>query len=66
VQTNHSVRLALIVSGLVDVVELEPHAKLRLYYTQFIGDPISRPIIKGCSNFEGIGLIDTDVYIPGG
>lgn len=40
-------------------------APSRLYYTQFIGDPHNRPIIKGCSKFTGIGLIDTDPYIPG-
>jgi len=38
----------------------------RLYYTQFIGNPADRPIIVGSSDFVGIGLIDTDVYIPGG
>jgi glucan 1,3-beta-glucosidase len=38
----------------------------RYYYTQFIGDPNDRPTIKGMSNFTGIALIDTDVYIPGG
>ncbi|KAK1832080.1 pectate lyase superfamily protein-domain-containing protein [Podospora conica] len=39
---------------------------IQLYYTQFVGDPHDRPVIKGCSNFTGIGLIDTDPYIPGG
>lgn len=39
---------------------------VQLYYTQFIGDPHDRPIIKGCDEFEGIALIDTDPYIPGG
>ncbi|KAK3377416.1 hypothetical protein B0T24DRAFT_593021 [Lasiosphaeria ovina] len=29
-------------------------------------DPHNRPIIKGCSNFTGMALINTDVYIPGG
>lgn len=38
----------------------------RLYYTQFIGHPFFRPVIRGCSNFSGIGLIDTDPYIPQG
>ena len=40
-----------------------PH---RLYYTQFVGDPNSRPTLKGMENFTGIALVDTDVYIPGG
>ncbi|KAK0673186.1 pectate lyase superfamily protein-domain-containing protein [Cercophora samala] len=38
---------------------------IQLYYTEFIGDPLNRPIIKGSKDFKGIGLIDTDVYIPG-
>ncbi|KAL2198358.1 pectate lyase superfamily protein-domain-containing protein, partial [Corynascus similis CBS 632.67] len=37
---------------------------IQLYYTQFIGDPHNRPIIKGCDNFTGIALMDTDPYIP--
>ncbi|KAL6885716.1 pectate lyase superfamily domain-containing protein [Trichoderma evansii] len=37
---------------------------IQLYYTQFIGDPIDRPIIKGCGEFTGIALLDTDPYIP--
>ena len=39
---------------------------IQLYYTQFIGDPNDPPTIKGCDEFKGIGLIDTDPYIPGG
>ncbi|KAK2598031.1 hypothetical protein QQS21_005868 [Conoideocrella luteorostrata] len=39
---------------------------VQLYYTQLIGDPNDRPIIKGCDEFQGIALIDTDPYIPGG
>lgn len=38
----------------------------RYYYTQFIGHPINRPTILGCASFSGIGLIDTDPYIPRG
>lgn len=37
---------------------------IQYYYTQFIGDPNNLPTIKGCDKFEGIGLIDTDPYIP--
>ncbi|KAL2167137.1 hypothetical protein VTG60DRAFT_1656 [Thermothelomyces hinnuleus] len=37
---------------------------IQLYYTQFIGDPHDRPIIKGCETFTGIALMDTDPYIP--
>ncbi|RJE26608.1 hypothetical protein PHISCL_01022 [Aspergillus sclerotialis] len=39
---------------------------IQYYYTQFVGDPLDRPVIKGDSNFSGIALVDTDVYIPGG
>ncbi|KAM7191243.1 glucan-beta-glucosidase [Naviculisporaceae sp. PSN 640] len=39
---------------------------IQYYYTQFIGDPNDPPTIKGCDEFEGIGLIDVDPYIPGG
>lgn len=39
---------------------------IQYYYTQFIGDANTWPTIKALSNFEGIAVIDTDVYIPGG
>ncbi|KAH8157229.1 hypothetical protein CIB48_g11024 [Xylaria polymorpha] len=39
---------------------------IQLYYTQFIGDATNPPTIKGCDNFTGIALFDTDPYIPGG
>ncbi|KFX87604.1 hypothetical protein V490_08138, partial [Pseudogymnoascus sp. VKM F-3557] len=39
---------------------------IQLYYTQFIGDALDPPTIKGCDSFQGIALIDTDPYIPGG
>ncbi|OTA67732.1 glycoside hydrolase family 55 protein [Hypoxylon sp. EC38] len=39
---------------------------IQLYYTQFVGDPTSRPKLKGMNNFKGIALVDTDPYIPGG
>ncbi|RAK97354.1 glycoside hydrolase family 55 protein, partial [Aspergillus ibericus CBS 121593] len=39
---------------------------VQYYYTQFVGDPNDRPVIKGSANFSGIALIDTDPYIPGG
>ncbi|KAK4216626.1 pectate lyase superfamily protein-domain-containing protein [Rhypophila decipiens] len=40
---------------------------IQYYFTQFIGDPSgSKPTIKGMPTFEGIALIDTDPYIPGG
>ncbi|KEQ78247.1 pectin lyase-like protein, partial [Aureobasidium namibiae CBS 147.97] len=39
---------------------------IQYYYTQFVGDPNNRPVIKGSSDFTGIALIDTDVYIPEG
>ncbi|KAK5653777.1 hypothetical protein OQA88_7935 [Cercophora sp. LCS_1] len=37
-----------------------------MYYTQFTGNAISPPTIKGCDKFKGIALFDTDPYIPGG
>ncbi|KAI2615067.1 pectate lyase superfamily protein-domain-containing protein [Hypoxylon sp. NC1633] len=39
---------------------------VQLYLTQFVGNPDNRPVIKGCSDFKGIALIDTDPYGPGG
>ncbi|KAK6502302.1 hypothetical protein TWF506_002885 [Arthrobotrys conoides] len=36
------------------------------YYTQFIGNPNSRPTLVATANFKGIALIDSDFYIPGG
>ncbi|KAK4238373.1 glucan 1,3-beta-glucosidase [Achaetomium macrosporum] len=39
---------------------------IQYYFTQFIGDPTNKPTIKGLPTFQGIALIDTDVYIPGG
>ncbi|KEY63859.1 hypothetical protein S7711_10046 [Stachybotrys chartarum IBT 7711] len=38
---------------------------IQLYYTQFIGDVNDPPTIKGCDDFQGIALFDTDPYIPG-
>lgn len=39
---------------------------MQYYFTQFVGDALNPPTIKGCDTFQGIGLIDTDPYIPGG
>ena len=39
---------------------------IQYYYTQFIGDANDPPTIQGCDTFSGIGLFDTDPYIPGG
>ncbi len=39
---------------------------IQYYYTQFIGDPLNLPVIKAASNFQGIAVLDTDPYIPGG
>lgn len=39
---------------------------VQYYYTQFIGDPTSKPVIQGSFNFTGIALFDSDFYIPGG
>lgn len=35
-------------------------------FTVFVGDPHRLPTIVGSSEFRGISLIDTDVYIPNG
>ena len=39
---------------------------IQLYYTQFIGDANNLPTIKATPKFYGIGLIDSDVYLPYG
>ncbi|KAI9166458.1 Glucan 1,3-beta-glucosidase [Paramyrothecium foliicola] len=39
---------------------------IQYYYTQFVGNPDSRPIIKGSKDFEGIALFDNNYYIPNG
>ncbi|KAK5172230.1 uncharacterized protein LTR77_003868 [Saxophila tyrrhenica] len=36
------------------------------YYTQFIGDANNLPVIKALPNFFGIGLFDSNVYLPYG
>jgi glucan 1,3-beta-glucosidase len=39
---------------------------IQYYYTQFIGNPHNLPVIKASANFQGIAVLDTDPYIPGG
>lgn len=39
---------------------------IQYYYTQFIGDAINLPVLKATSNFEGIAVIDSNPYLPGG
>lgn len=39
---------------------------VQYYYTVFVGDPNKKPTIKGLPNFEGIALIDTNVYTENG
>ncbi|KAI8932855.1 hypothetical protein NX059_010335 [Plenodomus lindquistii] len=39
---------------------------IQYYYTQFVGDPLNMPVLKASANFEGMGVIDADPYIPGG
>ena len=39
---------------------------IQYYYSQFIGNPHNLPVIKALPNFQGIALIDSDPYIPGG
>ncbi|KAK5636635.1 hypothetical protein RRF57_012347 [Xylaria bambusicola] len=35
---------------------------VQTYYTQFIGDAVNVPTIKGSANFEGMGVIDANPY----
>ena len=39
---------------------------IQYYYTQFIGDANNLPTIMATSGFYGIGLFDSDVYLPYG
>ncbi|KID86729.1 Pectin lyase fold/virulence factor [Metarhizium guizhouense ARSEF 977] len=39
---------------------------IQYYHTQFVGDAVSKPVIKGSKNFAGIALMDSNVYIPPG
>ena len=31
-----------------------------------VGDAVNPPVLKGASTLDGIGLLDSDPYIPGG
>lgn len=35
---------------------------IAMYYSQLIGDPLNRPVIKASAGFKGIALIDSDPY----
>ncbi|KAI1121568.1 glycoside hydrolase family 55 protein [Nemania abortiva] len=35
---------------------------VQTYYTQFVGDAVNVPTIKGSADFSGMGLIDADPY----
>ncbi|KAI1076806.1 pectin lyase-like protein [Whalleya microplaca] len=39
---------------------------IQYYYTQFVGNPNDKPVIKSTFNFTGIAMFDSDFYIPGG
>ncbi|KAL2060471.1 hypothetical protein VTL71DRAFT_9502 [Oculimacula yallundae] len=39
---------------------------IQYYFTQFIGNPLARPVIKAKSTFVGLGVISSDEYIVGG
>ncbi|PHH67944.1 hypothetical protein CDD82_975 [Ophiocordyceps australis] len=39
---------------------------IQYFYTQFVGHATDKPTIKGAAGFQGMALIDSDVYIPGG
>lgn len=39
---------------------------IQFHYTQFVGNPNNRAVIKGTLNFTGIALVDSNVYIPRG
>lgn len=38
---------------------------IQYYYTQFVGNPTSKPVIRSTLNITGIALFDSDFYIPG-
>jgi glucan 1,3-beta-glucosidase len=33
-----------------------------MYYSQLVGNPNDRPVIKGLASFSGMALIDSDPY----
>ncbi|KAK3369519.1 putative glucan 1,3-beta-glucosidase precursor [Lasiosphaeria ovina] len=39
---------------------------IQYYHTQFVGDAVAKPTLKGAANFSGIALVDGDFYVPGG
>ncbi|ATY60133.1 glucan 1,3-beta-glucosidase [Cordyceps militaris] len=39
---------------------------IQYYYTQLVGDAINVPTLKAAPNFEGMAVIDSDPYLPGG
>lgn len=39
---------------------------VQLYYTQFVGDAVTKPTIKATAGFKGIAMIDSDPYMDGG
>jgi hypothetical protein len=39
---------------------------VQLYNTQFVGNPNDRPTLRASADFSGIGVIDSNIYIPGG
>jgi hypothetical protein len=39
---------------------------MQCYFTLLIGDANDRPILIGTEDFEGIALIDTNLYIEDG
>ncbi|EXJ66657.1 glucan 1,3-beta-glucosidase [Cladophialophora psammophila CBS 110553] len=39
---------------------------IQLYYTQFVGDAVNVPTILALPSFQGLAVLDTDPYIPGG
>jgi glucan 1,3-beta-glucosidase len=36
------------------------------YFTQLVGDALELPTIKAMPGFNGIAVLDSDVYIPNG
>ena len=39
---------------------------IQYYYTQFVGNANSLPVLKAAANFQGIAVIDADPYADGG
>lgn len=39
---------------------------IQYYYTQFVGDALTLPVLKAAAGFKGMAVIDSDPYMDGG